>query len=214
MPLLPLTTIAYGYNEQGRLAHTQSPTGSFYRYYYDSRGLPQTLTLPAGSEMDYSYTLDGRSESIALTAGGAATSASLSFSYDAYGKVDSMERQMEITDPATGTYSYAYDRLGRLTEAGGPEQIPDYAYTYDPRGPVKTKTKTPPAEAPATVTYAYNAAGRLTSDTSGNTYAYDAAGRMTQAQGPRGLTSLAWDGAGRMVAATSAEGSCPPMPPP
>jgi len=30
---------------------------------------------------------------------------------------------------------------------------------------------------------------------------------MTSATGPRGLTSLAWDGAGRMVAATSAGGS-------
>jgi RHS repeat-associated protein/uncharacterized repeat protein (TIGR01451 family) len=203
---LPAGQISYGYNDQGRLAHTESPTGAFYRYYYDSRGLPQTLTLPAGGEMDYSYTLDGRSESIALTPDGVNTAASLSFSYDFYGKVDSMERQMDMPDPASGAYAYAYDRLGRLTAADSPGEVPDYAYTYDRRGPVKTKTETPPAEASATVTYAYNTAGRLTSDTSGNTYAYDAAGRMTQAQGPRGLTSLAWDGLSRLTCAETPSG--------
>ena len=119
-----------------------------------------------------------------------------------------MLARREITDPASGTYAYAYDRLGRLASAQGPAAIPAYAYTYDNRGPVATKTVDPPGEEdPTTTTYAYDAAGRLDSDSAGNDYAYDAAGRMTSATGPRGLTSLAWDGAGRMVAATSAGGS-------
>ncbi|MBC7247849.1 MAG: RHS repeat-associated core domain-containing protein [Actinobacteria bacterium] len=209
---LPAGTTSYGYDDQGRLAHAEGPQGSFYRFHYDCRGLLQALSLPGeAGEMAWTYTLDGRPSSVSLTPRGEASpSASLSYSYDAYGKVVTMTRHMETADPASGTYAYAYDRLGRLTGADGPSAMPDYSYAYDPRGPLSRKTETPPAGDPVVTAYAYDAAGRLSfeyrpSDPAAHLtdYSWDPAGRMVSASGERGISSLAWDGLSRLVSAAT-----------
>ena len=48
-----------------------------------------------------------------------APTSSLSYSYDPYGRIEGMERETG-GDPASGSYTYAYDRLGRLTAADTP----------------------------------------------------------------------------------------------
>jgi YD repeat-containing protein len=214
---LPTQDITFNYNNQGRLASATSESNTF-NFYYDSRGLPQALDLPGGSSMDYTYYKDGRPKDVTLEDTIDAETAQVSLSYDPYGKIDTLTRDTGLSDKATGTYTYSYDRIGRLSSATcSKAAIPDYAYTYDKRGPVSEKKEiTKLGETPPTITtdYVYDDAGRLdydddpaTPEPFTNDYTYDAAGRLTQATGTRGLSNMAYDGLNRMVAATGSGGS-------
>ena len=203
---LPSGNVSYSYDHKGRLSRVASPQGDF-TYTYDPRGLPETLSLPAGGKISYSYYRDARPRSLSLEEAGQGEQASITLAYDSRGKIVAMQRDTGLADPATGTYAYSYDRLGRLAWARTPSSPPDYSYAYDPRGPLTSKTSQKEGESPQTVSFTLDEAGRLSSDSQGNTYTYDAAGRMIEAQGPRGLEQLSYDGLSRLSSALTSQGS-------
>jgi RHS repeat-associated protein len=93
-----------------------------------------------------------------------------SFSYD-YTKngVDTALRQ-SVTD-LSGTTTYSYDKLNRLTKATGPSMA--RAYDYD-----ENFNRTSKTEDGTTTSYDYNDANELTKGGS-TTYSYDADGNLT-----------------------------------
>jgi RHS repeat-associated protein len=106
------------------------------------------------------------------------------------------------------TLTYGYDAAGRMTSASDPDSA--YAYTYDAASRMQTVSNAgTPAQPSVTLTYAYNADNAVVSvaDNLGTTvaYKYDGGGRMIQADqttaagaGTHPRVDLTFDAAGRM----------------
>src|SRR5262249_55957378 len=79
----------------------------------------------------------------------------------------------------TGTTTYAYDAVGRLTGIAYGDSTPDVIYTFDPAGRLTTMVD---GQGTTGETYTYDDAGHrtvVTRDATTITYGYDAAGRVT-----------------------------------
>jgi RHS repeat-associated protein len=103
---------------------------------------------------------------------------------------------------ATGTTSYAYDSLNRLTQITYPTGL-TVGYTYNETGRI-TSIATPYAG----VAYSYDNANRLSSITLPNSqqvvYQYDAAGNLLQVEYPNGTAAAyAYDTRNRLTAMTN-----------
>ena len=114
--------------------------------------------------------------------------------YDRDGNVTSEGRSFSgVTgDPGTGTQSFSYDALGRVTGSSGLASG-TRSYTYDRDGNRLTKT-----EGGATFTYTYDRTDELLTvlKTGGSTqnFAYDAYGNQTSdAQTGLGVTAMTYD---------------------
>jgi RHS repeat-associated protein len=176
-------TITYDYNARGLLATLTDWQGRVTTFDYDSDGNRTKITRPNGVESTYAYDAAGHVTSIMHTKG-ATTLLSFAYTYDDAG------RRTSVTTPE-GTESYAYDALGRLTQASYPGGL-TVSYTYDAAGNRKTETRSG-----STTNYDYDAAGQLV--TVGNkTYTYDANGNLTQAGGD----SFTWDYDNRLTQAS------------
>jgi RHS repeat-associated protein len=124
------------------------------------------------------------------------TKGSLSFSqaYDRDGNVTSEGRSLTgVTgDPGTGTQSFSYDALGRVTGSSGLASG-SRTYTYDRDGNRLTKV-----EGGSTYTYTYDRTDQLINVTktggSAQSFGYDAFGNMTiDAQSGLTITTMAYD---------------------
>jgi RHS repeat-associated protein len=123
--------------------------------------------------------------------GGSATyDSTIAMTYDA------ANRLLTSVDSVSGTITYAYDDLDRLTSETSPQGTMAYAYDAADRRTGATLT------GQAGVAYAYDAADRVTSITQGSTtvaYAYDDANRPTSMTYPNGIVATYWyDGATRL----------------
>ena len=110
-----------------------------------------------------------------------------------------------MTD-VTGTTTYSYDRMGRLTQAAQPNGTLAYAYDRDSN---RTTLTYPGSNA---VTYTFSSAGRLSSlqDWGSRTtsYTYTPAGLAATATLPNGLvTTYTYDRAQRLTNLTNVVGS-------
>jgi RHS repeat-associated protein len=97
----------------------------------------------------------------------------------------------------SGTTSYTYDDLYRLTEVSYPSGSPaNVSYTYDPMGNRLSMTQDG-----VTTNYNYDAADRLTSTTGGlaMTFTWDDNGQMLS----KGSQTFNWDAFGRMTNLTN-----------
>jgi RHS repeat-associated protein len=126
---------------------------------------------------------------------------SLSRAYDRAGNVVSDGRSFAGVsgDAGSGSATYAYDGLGRVTAASGLSRTD--AYTYDRNGNRLTA-----AEGGTTVSYTYDRADQLIEQTIGGVdtgFAYNTWGDLTAAADrDNGVTTHAYDAGGRMISLT------------
>lgn len=113
---------AYAYDALGRITNLAADAGSF-RYDYINGGLQVSrVTCPNGQTASFGYDALTRLTNLSYSTGGG-----WSYAYDA--------RDFVIArfDSSTNSYSYAYDDLGRLTEAigmKGTNKVSGYPYRY------------------------------------------------------------------------------------
>jgi YD repeat-containing protein len=104
---------------------------------------------------------------------------------------DGASRLTQVSDP-TGTYTFGYDNLGRLTQTTTnysflASRTLTVNYTYDAGS--NRLTMSGPETGPAT-SYVYDTLDRLTQktypDTTSVSYTFDGVSRLTQGRGPDG----------------------------
>ncbi len=164
-------TVTNTYDAADRLHTVADWAGRVTTYTYDAAGQQIGLAYPNGTSAAWLYDDAGRTLAITHTS---TVSGTINFFQYA---LDPVGNRTAVTD-TTGTTSYAYDNLYRLTQVVYPSGVP------------------------VTVTYAYDRMGNRTAmtDTAVMTYTYDTADRLLNA-GPAGFT---WDNDGNMLSKGSA----------
>ncbi|MCL4760273.1 MAG: hypothetical protein KJ018_00530, partial [Burkholderiales bacterium] len=186
-------TVTYAYHPDGQRAAVTDARGTT-SYAYDAAGRLRSVTHPTGDVVTYAHDANGNVTSIATPA------AVVGYAYDA------LDRLVQVTGPE-GTTSLAYDLVGNrlrrsaangittnavfdarnrptLLEhlAPGGARLLSYAMAYSPAG---RRTAVTEADG-STEAYAYDARGRLASETRTGSHAYsathtyDAVGNRTQ----------------------------------
>ena len=157
-------TTAYGFDPLNRVTSVTDPLNRKTSYTYDAAGNRATLVDPAGQTTTWTY--DAANEVIGVTYSDGKTPNVTNIAYSPDGQETSM------TD-GTGTSSWAYDSLNRLTSYtnGAGSKV---SYGYDLKG---QETSITYPGSTGTVTRTYDAAGNLMSvtDPSNNTtsFGYD-----------------------------------------
>lgn len=168
-------TTTYGYDPQERLTSVTDPLNRITAIGYDLAGNKTSLTDAAGQTTSYSY--DAANELTAITYSG--TTPDVGYTYNADGL-----RQTMVD--GTGTTTYGYDSLNRLTSAqnGAGQTV---RYGYDLQNDLTSVTY--PNGQP--VNRVYNDGGQLASvsDWLSNTtqFAYDPDGNLTGETYPNGV---------------------------
>ena len=172
-------TTTYEYDALGRHVSSTDPLNRTTRYSYDPAGNPKTLTDALNRVTTYGYDNADRLTTITYSD---ATTPDVTFGYDNAG------RRTTMTD-GTGTTTWAYDSLHRITAESPARPRRGLQYTYDLAGHV-TALSYPDGD---TVTKTYDAAGRMDSvtDPLGNTtrFDYNADNALTAIHYPNGVTS-------------------------
>lgn len=137
----------YYYTPRGMLAGWKLAGGQTRTTAYRADDLPSVITLVGGATVTLDYFADGRIKS--QTSSSAAVSP-ISYTYRDDGA------RLSMTD-GTGTTSYAYDRVGRMTSVTDAASQ-SVGYAYDKTGRVKTITY----PSGRVVTRGYDQAGRWT----------------------------------------------------
>jgi RHS repeat-associated protein len=187
----------YTYDPLDRLSSTTNPLGQTTSYSYDGVGNRLSLTAPSGQVTSYGYDTANELTSIGYSDG---VTPPVSFSYTADGQRATMA-------DGTGTTSYTYDSLGRLTQVtNGAGQVVSYSYDLDGN---LTTLGYPNGK---TVSRTFNAASQLTGvkDWLGNTtsFSYDPNGDLTGEAYPNGVnTASAYDDAGQLTSITDTSGA-------
>jgi RHS repeat-associated protein len=140
-------TTSYGYDPLDRLSSITDPLNRATRYTSDGAGNRKTVVDPSNRTTTYGYNDANELNSISYSDG---TTPSASYSYTANG-------QRKTMVDGTGTTSYSYDSLNRLTsQTNGSNQTVAYGYDLDNH---LTSLIYPGNH---TVTRTYDDAGRLT----------------------------------------------------
>lgn len=183
----------FHYDSLGRLTGTDFPVGS-ESYAYDAAGNLKTRTDRLGNTTTFNYDALDR-----LTSKVYSDATEIDYVYDLASRL-----QQVSGTAANGSYSFAYDNVGRLTQtnttysflAGGSRSV---KYGYD-AGSNRTSLTDPQGVATA---YSYNSLNQLSSmkiahDTFG--FDYDALGRRTDLAHQNGVkTTYAYDAASRLL---------------
>lgn len=189
-------TRTYAYDDFGRLTSEATPEAGTWGYQYDSLGRLSQRTDARNVIATYSYDTLNRSVSVSFNVGGTGVPTTDSVTYE-YG-----------TDPAQNNKG----RLKKVTKGSGTTEIKE-EFTYNLLGRVTQVVKTIGGVA-YTTAYDHNPAGELTSITypSGRvvTQSYDAAGRLTtlSSGGTNYLSGLAYNAAGQATRFLHGNGVC------
>jgi RHS repeat-associated protein len=187
------TQTTYGYDSANRL--TSMVQGSLtWTFGYDAAGNRTSLAQPNSTTTTYAYQNNNWLSSITHKAPGGATLQSFAYTYDQNGN------RVSQAD-STGSTSYGYDALNRLTSAAYPGTYGSWTWAYDTVGNRLTQT------APnGTTTYTYDANNRLRTAVGGSgttNYDYDANGNLTST----GTATFTWDALNRMATAAGPGGN-------
>ena len=188
----------YEYDPLGRIVAVTDPLGRITRHGYDPAGNETSMTDPEGQVTTKTYDAGNELTSISYSDG--KTPDVTGIAYNADGERTSM------TD-GTGTSTFAYDSLNRMTSStGGSGATVKYAYDLD--GHLTTLTY-PNGKS---VSRSYDAAGDLTgvTDWLGHTthFSYDTDSNPTSYQYPNGVdTSFTYDDADRVASIADTSGA-------
>ena len=155
--------VEYGYDTFGRLDTITDWANRITDVDYDAAGRVDEVTRPGNLLAEFTYDELNRPTAVAHSRNGTPL-LTLGYSYDANGNLAS------FTDD-TGTATFGYDDLDRLTSAAYPGSQ-DYGYVYDAVGNLTSATT--PA---GTTTYTYDLADRITSTGPGGAPSSDSATR-------------------------------------
>ncbi len=186
-----------------RLVSERNPAYLEATYQYDAAGRVLTRSLSTGARTEYSYDADGWPTGMRQVSANGTTIGSWTYGRDRVGNLKTL-------NDLTGTSSFGYDPLNRLTSSDVPGTANDELFTYDKVGNRKTA-----ARGGVTKYYEYFAGGgnrlryiRQSSATGAieRCFEYDDEGRTTFYK--TGSTcaqtthQFAWNQAGRMSTAT------------
>ena len=199
--------VRYAYDALNRVVSVTDPSGLVSGFSYDAAGRKATASQPNGTRGTFTYDAGGRLAEIQWSGPNGSSVLGLSYTYDSAGNTT------QVVD-ATGTNSYAYDRLDRLTQAAYGDGSGE-SFAYDPAGNrTSLSTTGPGGSAGSTTFYTYDAANRLQNvggeavswDGNGNqkskgatTYQYDSQNRLLQVKTPTETVQMAYDGANHRV---------------
>jgi RHS repeat-associated protein len=192
----------YTYDEVDRLESEIDALGRVTSYTYNDDSTVATRTDARGLVTEYTYDAAKRLQLVEYMDGETLVD-DVDYNYDDVGN------RISMVD-ATGTTSYVYDDLNRLTSVTfpGPKTV---AYRYDNTGGEgedvaeypgqRTKITYPDSKA---VVYTFEPDGRMATVTdwldNTTTYSYDDSGRLEVAAQPNDVTtSYTYDAAGRLV---------------
>jgi len=180
-------SVGYTYDALGRVTQKSDALSHTVTYAYDALGRVSSTTDENAATISYAYNAAGD-----LTSETYPDATSVTFTYDA------LHRRTGMTD-ATGTTTYAYDALGRVTSIDGSASADTFTYAYDANG--NRVSMIDPDN--RTTTYAYDADNRLITMTAADgtvTYAYDAVGNLVSMTYPNGtVTAYTYDNNDRMT---------------
>ena len=187
------TSATVNYNEDGlgRVSSIVDPIGRTTSYTYDAVDGVLTTTSPAGQVTTNTYDASG---ALLTTTYSDGTTGNVTRTYNSAGQPATLVDH-------TGTTTFGYDSLGRLTSQLTPSQT--VGYVYNLRDQVTTLTY-PDTR---TITRAYDADGpvRTVTDWLGGTttFTYDSNGDWTGTTAPNGVaTAVARDNPGRLTSLT------------
>jgi RHS repeat-associated protein len=231
-------TTSYTYDWAGRKIATTDPAGNTTSYGYTFLGDPSTTTNPDGTRTELQYDANQQvTDAYTYDHTGAVLTHAKS-QYDAVGNL------VSSTDPNGNTSTFTYDSTGALTQQIQPVSSTSSITTsfgYDPAGhrtrytdgrgtnwystynswgmketDVEPATTAYSSAADSTMTYAYDAAGRLNTQTLPGgvtqTFDYDAVGNLTSQQGSGASAATAdrsftYDKDGRILTAATSNTS-------
>ena len=208
----------YSLDALGRTEKAVDSLGNETKYSYDPVGKLLERVLPNGVKSIYSYTNAGRiSELINLS--NDETLDKLNYSYNKLGNITEIIKERAGADADSGTFSYGYDALSRLTEVTSPQGA--QRYSYDGLG------NRIAAEIDGEITnYSYNALNQLILkqspnmskafeyDSRGNLvktlidgaldsqYHFSAAGMLEKAITPKGVSEHSYTGLNKRISST------------
>lgn len=213
-------TTEYAYDNQGNVASVKDPLNRITASQYDALNRLRQVTDPASGVTQYAYdgidqltqVTDPRSLVTGYTVNGLGNltqqvnpdTGTTASTYDAAGNL------LTQTDAKGQVTTYSYDALNRVAQIlfhDGSKQVYAYDLGTSGKGRLSSITERNPADAVTALTeYAYDAHGRVTSETrtvGGQAYAtayrYDASGRMDRITYPSGRTvDTSFDALGRV----------------
>lgn len=201
-PAGKITNLAY--DAVGRVRQVNQSGQGATKYVYDTAGNLRTRTDQLLRNTTYDYDLGRRLVKQTDPAGRFST-----FGYDLEGRRTLMvdQKANASANPALGSTSYSYDRLGRVLSRSYSDGTPAVSYTYDSAGRGATMV-----DGIGTTTYGYDVANRVVSKTlpSGAimAYTYDAGNNvLTVADGSGGTTTRTYDPVGRLRTVTDEAGN-------
>lgn len=188
----------YTYDQQNRRTSVTDPLNRVTTYSFDRVGNMTSMTDANGHHTTYAFDSGGELTGVFYQM---AQPVDVQITYDQGG------RRISMTD-GTGTSSYQYDPLGRLTRSvnGAGAAV---GYGYDLMGRI-TSISYPGGVGSVTRTYYDNGSLHTVSDWLGNvtTFSYDADSNLVGASFPNGITQVtAVDAAQRVSAITVSQGS-------
>ena len=221
----------YAYNGDGTVASRTDGTLSSTSFGYDWAKRPSSVTVSSsiysGSPVTFAYRLDGLLKSRALPGGtetaslaydaakrptalnfAVAGSGAIGQTYDRAGNVATEARNLANAagingDAKSGTLTYTYDGLDRLTGSTGAGGTRSYRYDLDGNRVYRS-------DPTRTTSYVFDRTDQLVSETNGTTTnaGYDAFGsQTTKPEDDLSATTLAYDAAGRLTGVSPSSGT-------
>ncbi len=188
----------YTYDAMDRVASRQDPLLHTETFTYDAAGAPMSATDRKGLVTTATYDALGRRTFVGfdtVTNGGSTT-----YESTIETTLDAADRVTQLVDSGSGTITFGYDDLDRLTLETTPQGVVTYA--FDDAG---RRTRMTLAGQPD-VTYAYDVGDRPTAITQGTSavgLTYDDAGRQLTVNLPNGiLGTYAYDDASQLTSLT------------
>ncbi len=176
-------TRTYNYDDMGRLTSATTPEAGTVSYQYNGFNLVTLRTDARGVDTTYTYDTLNRLQQVSYDVSGttATTTSTVTFTYGTSATQNNNGRLITMTD-GTGSESYTYDTLGRITQVTKLLDSVSYptGYAYNLAGELTSVTY----PSGRVVQHNYDPVGRLTKVFAGATtyadqYGYNVAGQVT-----------------------------------
>ena len=178
------TSANYSYDPLGRLNQVKDNLGNITNYSYDALNRLLEKALPNGTTTSHTYNELGRLTELS-TLQGSEVLDKLTYTHDPLGNITGIEKQRVGIEADSGSFSYSYDALSRLTEVKSPQGT--HAYSYDSLG-----NRVSAGINGKVTTYSYNSLNQLIQEVSPNTdksFEYDLSGNLSKVFESDNLTS-------------------------